>query len=111
YLLDKTDWKPVSNQNGWLAFLLLPVLLVSFSSIVGSFLGTHLPFQGKTLDQLSDTNNFILACLVFVFSSYGIYRLAGSWRGSHFFKYLVNLFMALLAVLTARTAYRAAFLD
>ena len=111
YLFDKTNWKVVSSRNGLLALLLLPVLLVSFSSIVGSFLGTHLPFQGKSIDQLSDTNNFILSCIVFIFSSYGIYRLAGNWRASHAFKYLVSVFMALLAVLTARTAYRAAFLD
>jgi len=111
YLVDITDWKALSSRNGILVVLLLPVGLASFAAMVGSLLGNTPPFQGKTLEQLQNTNGFILAACVFLFSCYGLVRLTKGWSVSNAIKFVTLVIVLFLTILTIRTSYRASYIN
>ncbi|NLC13419.1 MAG: hypothetical protein GX768_05180 [Chloroflexi bacterium] len=111
YLVEKTDWEEVRQRTGWLVVLLAGVFLVAFGSLIGSLLGTNPPFQGKELFQLQGTSTFLLAVVGSLASGVGLYYLLRGWNGRTFARLILLVFVALLAVQTARTAWRAAFID
>ena len=111
YLVEKTDWEEVRQRKGWLVVLLAGVFLVAFGSLIGSLLGTNPPFQGKELFQLQGTSTFLLAVVGSLASGVGLYYLLRGWNGRTFARLILLVFVALLAVQTARTAWRAAFID
>ena len=91
--------------------LLAGVFLVAFGSLIGSLLGTNPPFQGKELFQLQGTSTFLLAVVGSLASGVGLYYLLRGWNGRTFARLILLVFVAMLAVQTARTAWRAAFID
>jgi uncharacterized protein (TIGR03663 family) len=111
YLVDTTPWKEIFNRKGLLAILLMPVFLTSLASLLGTILGNHPPFQGNTLDQLQASSTFLLSAVVFILSGYGILRLLKDFAGMQVARLLVLISFVLMAVLTARTAYTAAFIN
>lgn len=111
YLVDTTPWKKVTGTKGLLAVLLAPVLLAAVAEITGALLGANPPFQGKTLEQLASTNQFVLAVVLAAFSAGGIVALLKDWRFSEMIRLGAVVFFAVLALLTARTAYRASFIN
>lgn len=111
YLVEKTDWEEVRKRKGWLVVLLAGVFLVAFGSLIGSLLGSNPPFQGKDLVQLQGTSTFLLAGLGTLASGLGLFYLLKGWNGRNFARLVLLVFVLLLAVQTARTAWRAAFID
>jgi hypothetical protein len=69
------------------------------------------PFQGKELAQLQATNAFLLPFLVAIGSGIAIWRMARFWKIEHLWRLVILSFYALLAVLTARAAFRAAYIN
>lgn len=111
YLVDITPWKQVFNRRGVIALLLLPILLTSLAGFFGSLLGNQPPFQGKTLEQLSATNIFILSAIAAVFSGGGFLWLLGGMEGKNILKFFGITIFAFLAVLTARAAAMASYIN
>ena len=111
YLVDTTPWKEIFNRKGLLAILLMPVFLTSLAGVLGALLGNQPPFQGNTLDQLQASSTFLLSAAVFVISGYFILRLLKDFAGMQIIRLVVLVGFALMAVLTARTAYTAAFIN
>ncbi|MCX6038147.1 MAG: hypothetical protein NTW99_09710 [Chloroflexi bacterium] len=68
------------------------------------------PFQGKTLAQLSATGVFLFAAISALVSAGGLVYLQTSWQVRDGLRLAALVFFSLLAVLTARTAVRAAYL-
>lgn len=110
FLIDTTDWKRITRYSGLLAVLLLPVFFSSLVSGLGSLLGEHPPFQGSTLDQLHATARFLLSVVGTFASLAGIVYLLRDWAGAQILRLAAAVFFLLMAVLTARAAYRAAFI-
>lgn len=111
YLIETTDWQALRRRRGWLAALLIPVFLISFAASLGSLLGLQPPFQGSSLEQLRATTTFVSALIVAIASAAGLYTLVKDWEGA-----LVNRLVALfvvgfLALTTARSAFRAAYIN
>ncbi|MDD4578187.1 MAG: glycosyltransferase family 39 protein [Anaerolineaceae bacterium] len=111
YLVEKINWEEVRQRKGWLVVLLAGVFLVAFGSLLGSLLGNNPPFQGKDLFQLQGTSDFLLALVGTLGTGIGLFWLLKGWNGSTFGKLLLLVFAALLGIQTARTAWRAAFID
>ncbi len=111
YLVDTTDWKRLLRLDGFLAVLLFPVAFTALSSAAGSLLGTNPPFQGSQLTQLQATNRFILAAVAAAGSLAGIVYLLRDWTAKNILRLAAVTFFALMAVLTARAAYRASFIN
>ena len=111
YLIETTDWSLFRKRRGWLVILLLPVFVVSFLAAVGSLLGTNPPFQGKDLEQLNATSTFITALITAIASGFGVFYLINPWPAAQFNRIATLFVFAGLAVLTARTAARAAYIN
>lgn len=111
YLVDTTDWKRLTKLDGLLAVLLFPVFYAALSSGVGVLLGANPPFHGNTLDQLQATNRFIISVIATAGTIAGIVYLLRNWQGRQVVRLATVVFFILMAVLTARTAYRASFIN
>jgi uncharacterized protein (TIGR03663 family) len=111
YLVDTTDWKALTRLNGLLAVLLFPVFFASLSSTLGALLGTNPPFQGNTIDQLQNTNRFIIAFVASVASFGGILYLLQGWAANQVIRLATSVLMIGMAILTGRAAYRASFIN
>ncbi len=94
------------RHAGWILLAWL-VLFVGLFRALFQLLGVDLPFQGKELVQLQATGRFLASILTAALGAAAVLRLgrAGSLR-------LGTLaFFGLLAVLTGRAAFRAAFVN
>lgn len=111
YLVDTIPWKRLLNRNGLFSALLLPVVITSISAVIAGLLGTQRPFMGTTVDQLQATSTFVISMIVLAASAGGLVYFLNEWQSIDILKFFTIGFFALLAVLTARAAYRASFID
>ena len=111
YLIEHLDWKQLREKHGWVAVVLIPVFLVAFISLLGSVFGANPPFQGKELAQLQSTSTFLLALVSTLGTGFALLQLIKTWSSRTFAHLLLLGFFALLAVQTARTSWRSAFID
>jgi uncharacterized protein (TIGR03663 family) len=110
-VIESLDWQAFRDQRGIWIVALLPVFFLSLVAAFSSILGTHPPFQGKELDQLQATSTFLTAGLTAVASGWGLAYLMKSWNSSQIGGMFTLTFFGLLAVLTARTAFTAAYIN
>ena len=108
-VIERVNWSEVRKQRGLLATVLLVVLFTSLASAVVSVMGANPPFQGKTLEQLSATGTFLLTAGIFLASAGGLAYLLSRWQFRDTLRIGVLVIFVLLAILTGRTAIRAAF--
>ena len=111
FLVDSTPWAKVANKKGLLAVLLMPVFLGAAAEVLGSLLGATPPFQGNTIDQLGATSSFLFGLVALVGSGYGIIRLLFEWEMVHVARLVTIAFFVLAAVLTARAAAMASYVN
>jgi DNA-binding beta-propeller fold protein YncE len=111
YLVDILPWKKVFTLRGVVALLLLPVTVSSFSSVVGILAGANPPFQGTSLDQLRVTSTFLLGLVGFLLSGWGVLRLLAGWPARQIAQLLTLVLFGFMAVLTARTAFTASYIN
>ncbi len=111
FLVDTTDWKQLKQGRSLLAVLLLPVLYASLAGTMGSLQGAILPFQGNTLEQLQVTSQFLVSLIASGASLAGIIYLLRGWTASQTLRLAAATFFVLMALLTARAAYRASFIN
>jgi hypothetical protein len=78
---------------------------------MGSLLGTNPPFQGNTLEQLQATSRFVVSVVAVAASLGGILYLLRDWRSGQIANLAAVVVFAALALLTARAAYRASFIN
>lgn len=110
-LVESIDWDAFRTQRGWLILVLLPVFLTSALATLGILLGPNLPFQGKELSQLQNTSTFITALLTALISGWGLAYLMKKWAPPQISRIVTLAFFVLLGFLTARTAFRASYID
>jgi predicted membrane-bound mannosyltransferase/DNA-binding beta-propeller fold protein YncE len=108
-VIERVNWAEVRKQRGLLATVLLVVVFTSLASAIVSIMGANPPFQGKSLEQLSATGTFLLTAGVFLASAGGLAYLLSRWQFRDTLRIGVLVVFALLAILTGRTAIRAAF--
>jgi sugar lactone lactonase YvrE len=111
YLIDTTDWAAFRSKKGWLGIALLFVFVPALLSTFRILLGSNPPFAGKSLDQLASTSGFVIALVVTFASSVGIYFLTKEWSPRLVRRGLAFVFLGLLVVLTARTAFTASYIN
>ncbi len=110
-MVDTVDWGAFRRNNGILVVLLLPVFFWSLSGMLGSLLGVNPPFQGKELEQLRATSTFITSLLVTVASGAAIGYLVREWSTQLVGRVLTLGVFTLAAILTARAALTASFIN
>jgi predicted membrane-bound mannosyltransferase/DNA-binding beta-propeller fold protein YncE len=111
YVIDGTNWSIFHQRRGWIMLLVLVIFLISSLSTLGALLGDQPPFQGKSLDQLQATSTFLFPFLVAIISGIVLANLVASWSIPQFLRIFTLTIFACLAVLTARTAYQANYIN
>ncbi len=110
-LIEAVDWKEFHHWRCWIVILTLIVFITSTLAALGSLLGPNPPFQGKELNQLQATSTFITAALTALVSAWGVGRLIKPWTPAQFYRVIFLLIFGFLGILTARTAFRAAYIN
>ncbi|HTX90068.1 MAG TPA: flippase activity-associated protein Agl23 [Anaerolineales bacterium] len=110
-LIERADWTTLRKLRlGWVTILLV-VFFTSLGGFLVQALGSNRPFQGKTIGQLAQTNAFLLTGFILVASAVGLFYLLSRWQLRQSLRIAGLVFFGLLAVLTGRAAFRAAFVD
>jgi predicted membrane-bound mannosyltransferase/DNA-binding beta-propeller fold protein YncE len=110
-IIGKIKWSDFQKNRGFLLLALMIVLVISFSSAVGTWLGPERPFQGRELTQLNVTNIFFTAVLVTIGSGWGIAILLKDWNLDQVSWIGLLTVVGFLTMLTARAAFRAAYIN
>ncbi|MCX6071436.1 MAG: hypothetical protein NTU91_11370, partial [Chloroflexi bacterium] len=108
---DTIDWTRLRTGRAWLDLGVMVLLLVAVLSALGYLVGLNRPFQGTTMEQLQSTTGFLTALLPA--AGAGVY-LALQWKGwpsQDGLRLAGVVAIGLLAVLTARASFRAAFVN
>jgi predicted membrane-bound mannosyltransferase/DNA-binding beta-propeller fold protein YncE len=109
--LDRIHWQPLLSKKTAFVFLLAPVFLISVLVLVGMLLSANPPFAGKELMQLQTTYRFLLVVLTAMGTGFGLFRLLPDPVWKVFGQLTTLSFFVLLIVLTARTAFMAAYVN
>jgi uncharacterized protein (TIGR03663 family) len=110
-LIESTDWQHFRQNNGWLVLVLLPVFFSGMGAAAGLLFGATPPFQGQSLEQLSATSTFITALITAIVSSVVLVNWIRAWSTGQTLRILTLFALAILGILTGRTAARASYIN
>jgi predicted membrane-bound mannosyltransferase/DNA-binding beta-propeller fold protein YncE len=110
HLIDNTNWAELRERRAGLVLALAAIFLTSLISSMLAITGTTPPFQGKELAQLQATSAFLLPAIVTIASGAGLVYQLNGWTASHIRHIFTLTFFGLLAILTARAAFRASYI-
>jgi DNA-binding beta-propeller fold protein YncE len=111
HYIERTHWQAFRERRAWLVAVLLPVTVLALAATLGSLLGNKPPFQGSELSQLQDTGVFVSALLVAAIGMVALYGLGMQLGFENVLRLAGLSILGLLALLTARTAFRAAYIN
>ncbi len=113
-LIEGTDWRVIVHRHGWIAILITPLGLAALVQTISPWLTapeSPTPFSGYGVGQLNATTQFLSAFSVLSVSVgilYWVWRRTGT---RCLVRTLAALGLAVLAVLTVRTAWSFAFVN
>jgi len=110
-LIEGIDWSAFRVRRGLLVIGLTIVFFISLIAGLASLLGSNLPFQGRELDQLRATSTFLTSIITAIASGWGLARLIRPWAPGQLTRLFALVFFAFLALITARTAFTAAYIN
>jgi len=109
--IESIDWSAWREKKAWLMAILLCVAMLAIVGAMAYGLGDPPPFQGSEIPQLQTTLGFMLALVIAAASLFMLVVQTASWSPAGLFKLPGLIGLIVLAVLTARTAFRAAFIN
>jgi len=111
-LISSTNWKALLTNKAWLALAIFPVFAASLASSFSLlFFSPTAPFAGKSLDQLSVTSTFLLAAGAAVICAFVLIYLLKEWSFGQISRLFITVVMCLAAVIQARSAFRASYVN
>jgi uncharacterized protein (TIGR03663 family) len=108
-VIDRLDWSKFPIRGGW-STILLAVFFLSLTGVLVTALGANPPFQGKTLAQLTATGAFLFSAFSALAAVGGLVYLHTSFQIRDTLRLATLVLFGLLAILTVRTAVRAAYI-
>jgi len=111
YLIDTTDWTIFRSKKGWFMAGLLFIFVPALLSTLRSLFGDSPPFAGKSLDQLAATSEFFIAFLLMIACAAVLLIIIKDWSTKLIFRGLTLVFLFGLAILTARAAFMASYIN
>ncbi len=113
--IDAIDWQAFRARRAWLVAALLPLTVLSLASVVGfgqgGLLGSQPPFQGSQLSHLQATAAFVSALIVLAICLTAVYHLGRDLGWDNVGRLAGLSFFGVLALLTARAAFVAAYIN
>lgn len=110
-LIARVNIEKFKNNQGFLTATVFIVFLLSFLGIIGTLLGTNTPFEGSETVNLRQTYQFVFQLFIFIASGYWVNRLSRKWEGAQLRATFGIIMLGALALLTARSSYRAAYIE
>lgn len=110
-LIDSIDWQRFREQRGWLLAAILPLTVVAVLMTLGTLLGANPPAQGSELPQQQATLAFGSALVVSLMGLAGVYYLGRDLGWGNVTRLAGLAFFGLLALVTARSAFIAAYVN
>ncbi len=110
HLVEAVDWKQAWRQHLLVVIGLFLILVIGLVASLLNLLGPTPPFQGKDLISLQATASFLLATLATLASAVGLFYLLRSWPLKQAWRIFTLTFFAVLAILTMRASFRAAYI-
>jgi predicted membrane-bound mannosyltransferase/sugar lactone lactonase YvrE len=109
--LAKLDRDVLAKGSGWLTLAILAIGFLALARAFGVLLGAVPPFSGPGLDQLRATSGLIIDVATVILAGVALWRVApdNSWAAMRRLVGLVSL--VILFILTARAAFRAAYIN
>ncbi len=108
-VIERLDWSKFRGRATW-GIILFVLFFIALSIALVTTLSTNPPFQGKTLAQLSATEVFLFSTVIALVSAGGLVSLLDRCLVRDALRLAALVFFGFMAVLTARTAIRAAYL-
>ena len=109
-VVERTDWVALKQRNALLVLALTVVFIASLSNSLFALIGATPPFQGQELNQLQATSAFLLPTAVAIGSAIGLYVLLKDWTAAQLARVATVTLFGLLAALTVRASFRAAYI-
>lgn len=109
--LDSFDWDIFLHRRGWMLAALMVPLVLALIRAFGALAGPNRPFSGQELDQLSSTMDFIAALVIAGVSAVGVVKLSARRTFADLVRFGALVVLVLLALVTARAAFRAAYIN
>ncbi len=110
-VVERADWRQVRERNGVWVTLLLAALFAGLTGMLVSLLGLNPPFQGKTEAELLATGRFLFWLTAALAGGIGVFLLAKDWKWKEIARLGTLIVFGFLAGLTARAAFRAAYVN
>lgn len=110
-IIDGVDWALFRERRAWLVAVLLLLAIIAGLGALGAVLGATPPFQGMALEQLQATTAFVLAALVLAGALTGLWIFGQPLGGDQFARLAALMGFGLMAVLTARAAFIANYIN
>jgi uncharacterized protein (TIGR03663 family) len=111
YLVDTLDWAGLRQRRPWVTLALTFIFVSSLATGLYAIFGPNPPFQGKELDSLQATGNFLLPAIVAIASAVGLFYLLSAWKFKQTLRVFTLTIFTLLAIITARAAFRASYIN
>jgi DNA-binding beta-propeller fold protein YncE len=109
--LDSVEWREFRKSSSWIVAGLILLLLLSALKTFGSLFGANPPFQGSEISQLNNTAGFLAAFFVAIACAIGLMKMSKGWSLARLSRLAGVLFLTLLTLVTARAAFRAAYIN
>jgi uncharacterized protein (TIGR03663 family) len=109
-VIERVNWHEFRKWRGVVTAFLLIILFSSLTGALVAIVGAHPPFQGKSLDQLSVTGSFLFMAGLLLGSAGGLFYTLKGRQSRDWLKISILVIFVFMAVLTGRSAIRAAFI-
>lgn len=111
HVVGTVNWKSFRSQRGPQIVILMVILLLSLVTCFGLLLSTTPPLRGHTQATLNSTGAFVVALMVAILCIWGLSRLIHGWPAAQIRGLAVLIVFGLLAIITARTAFMASYIN
>ncbi|MCD4686218.1 MAG: SUMF1/EgtB/PvdO family nonheme iron enzyme [Anaerolineae bacterium] len=103
-------WESI-RAGGWALLVLMPVGFIALAHVWLGMWGSTPPFSGRSLNDLTESGNWIAALLIVSCILYVIGRYGRRYGGDQLSRMAVVSAALVLAMITARAAYLAAYIN
>ncbi|MEX1248289.1 MAG: flippase activity-associated protein Agl23 [Anaerolineales bacterium] len=113
WVIRRVEWSRLAKYRGLAMVAAMAVAVFALLNLLGILLGRRVPFQGMEQAQIQATLRFVFTAILFAGSCGLLVWLAvkDNWQRGQIGKAFLLLSFAGLAALTARTAFRAAYIN
>lgn len=111
YLIEQIDWHSFKQNHGWLVYGAIALLFASLVLLINDLSSLAGIAQFNPIEQISQSSGVFFAALFLLGSLLALWRLLKQWSRQQFVSVLCLGIVAVLAMLTARSAYLANYLN